>query len=65
MRDPIVDEVRKHRLDHTREFGGDLPAICADLRAIRSAAGPDVVRLAPRRLKPPAARQPRRRSPRN
>ena len=30
MSDPIVDEVRRHRMEHTREFGGDLKLICED-----------------------------------
>ena len=24
MKDPIVEEVRKHRIEHTQKFGGDL-----------------------------------------
>jgi hypothetical protein len=50
MKDPIVAEVRKHRMEHTRKFKGDLRAICADLRAIQSTCGHKVVRLPPRRL---------------
>jgi len=50
MRDPIVEEVRKHRMEHTRQFRGDLSAICADLRCVQSASGHKVVRLAPRKL---------------
>ena len=49
MRDPIVEEVRKWRMEHTRKFGGDLAAICADLRSIQEASGHEVVRLAPRK----------------
>ena len=52
MRDPIVEEVRKHRMEHTRKFRGDLSAICADLRRVQSASGHEVVRLSPRKLKP-------------
>ena len=52
MKDPIVDEVRKHRMKHTRKFKGDLAAICADLRSIQANSGQAVVRLSPRRLKP-------------
>jgi hypothetical protein len=52
MKDPIVDEVRKHRMEHTRKFSGDLAAICADLRSIQAASGHEVVRLSPRRLEP-------------
>ena len=29
MKDPIVEEVRKHRMEHTRKFKGNLAAICA------------------------------------
>jgi len=47
MRDPIVEEVRKHRMEHTRKFRGNLSAICADLRSIQIASGHKVVRLAP------------------
>lgn len=48
MKDPIVEEVRKHRMEHTRQFGGDLVAICADLRAKQAASGRVAVRLPPR-----------------
>ena len=50
MRDPIVEEVRKHRMEHTRKFHGDLAAICEDLRAVQQASGNKVVRLAARKL---------------
>ncbi len=52
MKDPIVQEVRKYRMEHTLKFGGDLDAICADLRAIQAASGHTVVRLSPRRSAP-------------
>ena len=55
MRDPIVEEVRKHRMKHTRRFPGDLSTICADLRSIQSASGHKVVRLVPRGLEPTRA----------
>ena len=58
MKDPIVAEVRKHRMDHTRKFKGDLTAICADLRAVQEASGHKLVRLHPR--KKAAPRSPRR-----
>lgn len=32
MKDPIVEEVRKYRMEHTQRFGGDLHLICEDLR---------------------------------
>ena len=52
MTDPIVEEVRKHRLEHTLRFGRNLAAICADLRTIQAASGHTVVRLPPRRPEP-------------
>jgi hypothetical protein len=48
MKDPIVAEVRKHRMQHTRKFNGDLTAICQDLRAVQKASGHKIVRLRPR-----------------
>jgi hypothetical protein len=50
MKDTIFEEVRKHRMEHTQKFKGDLSAICADLRAIQSASGHEVVRLSPKKL---------------
>jgi hypothetical protein len=50
MRDPIVEEIRKFRMEHTKKFGGDLAAICADLRRIQIASGHEVVRLPPKRM---------------
>ena len=51
MKDPIVEEVRKHRTEHTRRFRGDLKAICANLKSVQKASGFNVVRLSPRRLR--------------
>ena len=63
MRDPIVEEVRKHRMEHTRKFRGNLSAICDDLRGIQVASGHKVVRLSPKRLDstriPARSRKPR------
>jgi len=52
VKDPIVEEVRKHRMEHRRKFHGDLAAICEDLRAVQRASGHKVVRLPPRRIAP-------------
>lgn len=52
MKDPIVEEVREHRKEHTQKFHGDLSEICKDLRRVQETSGHDVVRLAPRRLEP-------------
>jgi hypothetical protein len=63
MTDPIVEEVRKHRMEHTLKFVGNLAAICADLRAIQVTSSHTVVRLPPRRLESiPASTE--RRAPR-
>jgi hypothetical protein len=51
MKAPIVEEVRKHRMEHTRKFHGDLAAICADLRRVQKESGHVVVRLSPKRIK--------------
>ena len=50
MKDPIVEEVRKYRMEHTRKFQGDLSAICADLRYVQIVSGHKIVRLSPRKL---------------
>jgi hypothetical protein len=39
MKDPIVEEVRKARQDHAKEFRHDLAAICNDLRRIEIECG--------------------------
>ena len=52
MKDPIVEEVRKYRMEHTNKFEGNLSTICADLRGVQITSGHKVVRLAPRRLEP-------------
>mgnify|MGYP001557805046 CR=1 FL=1 len=56
MNDPIVEEVRKYRMEHTRKFNGDLDEICLDLRRIQRESGHEVVRLPPRKKKPEAAK---------
>lgn len=50
MKDPIVEEIRKYRMEHTRRFGGDLHLICEDLRKKEKALGGRLVQLEPRRL---------------
>jgi len=52
MKDPIVEEVRNHRKEHTQKFNGDLSEICADLRRVQETSGHDVVRLAPKKIEP-------------
>jgi hypothetical protein len=53
MKDPIVEEVRRHRMEHTQKFGGDLHAICQDLCACQATFGKQVVRLTPRKIEKP------------
>ena len=49
MKDHIVEEVRKHRKEHTKKFHGELTEICADLRRVQETSGHEIVRLAPRK----------------
>ncbi len=50
MKDPIVEEVRKYRMEHTRRFGGDLHRICEDLRKTDKTLKNRVVKRKPRKL---------------
>jgi hypothetical protein len=52
MKDPIVAEVRQHRMEHTKRFHGDLALICEDLRKREAALGDRLVSLQPKRLQP-------------
>ena len=50
MNDPIVEEVKRYRMEHTRKFGGDLDRIYEDLRRIHAKSGCEVVRRPPKLL---------------
>jgi hypothetical protein len=50
MKDPINEEIHRHRAEHARKFNFDLAAICADLK--ERSRDLKVVRLPPRRLGP-------------
>jgi len=50
MKNPIVEEVRKARQDHAREFNHDLSAICRDLKRIERECGFKIVSLPPKLL---------------
>jgi hypothetical protein len=50
MKDPIVEEVRKYRIEHTQRFGGDLHRICEDLRKKDQTMKHRLVQLSPRKL---------------
>jgi len=52
MKDPFMDEVRKTRMVHTKQFNSDLHLICEDLRRFESTLGSRVVTLEPRRIHP-------------
>lgn len=45
MSDPIIDEIRRNRLAHTRRFDGDLHRICEDLRVYQKVCGHEIVRF--------------------
>jgi hypothetical protein len=47
--DPIVEEIRRIRQQHTDKFRGDLHAICEDLRRQERESGRDFVSFRPRR----------------
>ncbi len=50
MKDPIVEEVRKARNDHAKEFKHDLASICKDLKRIEKECGHELVSLQPKIL---------------
>ncbi len=50
MKDPFVDEVRRFRMEHTKQFNSDLHLICEDLRRFEASLGDRVVTLEPRRI---------------
>jgi hypothetical protein len=52
MKDPIVAEVRKYRMEHTKRFNSDLALICEDLRKLEAGLGDRLVSPQPRRLPP-------------
>jgi hypothetical protein len=52
MKDPIVKEVHKYRMEHTRQFDSDLHRICEDLRKFEASLGDRVVTLEPKKRRP-------------
>ena len=52
MKDPYVEEVRRHRMEHTRQFDSNLHRICEDLRQFESSLGDRVVTLEPKKSRP-------------
>ena len=55
MKDPYVEEVRQHRMAHTRQFDSDLHRICEDLRKFEATLGERVVTLEPKKRRPARA----------
>ena len=50
MKDPYVAEVRKYRMQHTKQFDSNLHLICEDLRKFDNSLGDRVVLLDPRKM---------------
>ncbi len=48
MKDPIVDEVRRHRMEHTKQFHSNLRLICEDLRKYEAGLGDRLTSPQPR-----------------
>ncbi|REK20607.1 MAG: hypothetical protein DWQ41_24700 [Planctomycetota bacterium] len=53
--DPIVDEIRRTRQEHTDKFNGDLHAICEHLRRLERESGREYASYPPRRVEHVAA----------
>lgn len=51
-KDPIVEEVRKHREAHAAKFGYDISAICRDLRRREEASVRKIVSFPAKRIQP-------------
>ena len=50
MKDPIVEEVRRAREAHAKQFNYDLDAICEDLRKREKASSSPTVSFSPKRV---------------
>ena len=55
MKDPINEEIHKHRAEHARKFNFDLGAICKDLK--ERSRDLKVVRLPAKRIGPKSRSQ--------
>ncbi len=56
-RDPIVEEVRRHREAIARELGDDVDAIVAAFQREDAASGVTTISLPPKRVAKPATRR--------
>lgn len=52
MNDPIVEEVRGYRDEHSRSLGYSLDAICEEYKEHQMQLGARLVRLQPKKLSP-------------
>jgi hypothetical protein len=52
MKDPIVAEVRKYRMEHAKKFHSDLAIICEDFRKLEAGLGDRLVSPQPKLLRP-------------
>ena len=50
MKDPYVAEVRRYRMQHTKQFDSNLHLIAEDLRKFERSLGDRVVILNPRKM---------------
>ena len=50
MKDPIVDEVRKARMEHAQKFNNDLHEICKDLKQKQTTCGHPIVNYPPKKI---------------
>ncbi len=57
MKDPFVQEVREHRMEHTQQFNADLHLICEDLRRFETTLGSRVIQPSPRYIQPTTHRR--------
>jgi hypothetical protein len=51
IEDPIVEEIRRYRQEHSAKFDYDLEKICADLKERETQSKKEVIRRAPRLLR--------------
>lgn len=49
MKDPIVEEIHRHREEHARKFNYDIHAICEDLRQRQWESGHKIMGWDPKR----------------
>lgn len=51
IKDPILEEIRQVRDNHSKRFNYDLDAICDDYKAHQALVGERLVRLKPKSVK--------------